>query len=56
MQGVYDQIFDLTYYSNFTFTEGYNLPVRLRRSYYDKLRERKEREKEAAQGKNKHKL
>ena len=47
MKDVYEQFFYMKYYSNWTLTEMYNLPVGLRRWYFDKLLEQKQKEADA---------
>jgi hypothetical protein len=37
MQQVYDQIFNLKYYSGFSIFESYNLPVGLRNWFVERL-------------------
>lgn len=47
IQNVYEQFFYMKYYSNWSLVELYNLPVGLRKWYFDKLLEQKEKEVEA---------
>lgn len=47
MKDVYEQFFYMKYYSNWTLTEMYNLPVGLRRWYFDKLLDQKQKEADA---------
>ena len=47
IQNVYEQFFYMKYYSNWSLMELYNLPVGLRKWYFDKLLEQKEKEVEA---------
>jgi hypothetical protein len=49
-QSVYEQFFYMKYYSNWSLIELYNLPVGLRRWYFEKLASQKEKENEAAKG------
>lgn len=44
---MYEQFFYMKYYSNWSLMELYNLPVGLRKWYFDKLLEQKEKEVEA---------
>jgi len=48
---IQDQIFDLMYYGKmgWTYTELYNLPVHLRRYFYLKLADVRNKENEAAE-------
>ena len=49
-QSIYEQFFYMKYYSNWSLLELYNLPVGLRRWYFEKLVSQKEKENEAAKG------
>jgi hypothetical protein len=46
IQSVYEEIFLLKYYGNWSFTESYNLPILIRRWFLNRLVEQKEKEKE----------
>jgi hypothetical protein len=46
IQSVYEEIFLLKYYGNWSFTESYNLPILIRRWFLKRLVEQKEKEKE----------
>ena len=50
IESVYDQIFYLKYYGNWGFTEAYNLPVRIRLWFVNRLTRQKELEAEAQRG------
>jgi len=44
MEKIYEQFFLLKYYSNWTLIELYNLPIGLRRWFFDRLVQQKEEE------------
>lgn len=51
---VFEQLFQINYFGDLSLTEAYNLPVGLRRWWYNRLKEQKEKEqKEAEKQKNK---
>lgn len=52
---LYEQLFDLCYYSQgaFTFSEVYSLPIYLRNFYYKKLADIKKKENESYEKANK---
>tara|TARA_R100000008_G_C3575997_1_gene165305 strand:- start:1435 stop:1608 length:174 start_codon:yes stop_codon:yes gene_type:complete len=43
---VYEQFFYLKYYGGWSFTEAYNLPIKLREWFVDKLTEQLKMEKD----------
>ena len=47
MKDVYEQFFYMKYYSNWSLTELYNLPVGLRKWYFEMLLGQKQKEAEA---------
>jgi hypothetical protein len=47
MEGVYEQFFLLKYHGNWSLFEAYNLPVGLRRWFFERLVKQKEEEAEA---------
>ena len=47
LKDVYEQFFYMKYYSNWSLTELYNLPVGLRKWYFEMLLEQKQKEAEA---------
>lgn len=47
VESVYEQFFYMKYYSNWSLMELYNLPVGLRRWYFEKLLSQKEKEANA---------
>ncbi len=47
MKEVYEQFFYMKYYSSWSLTELYNLPVGLRKWYFEMLLEQKQKEVEA---------
>jgi len=49
LENVYDQIFTLQYYSGWSFTEAYNLPIKLREWFVKKIVSLKEEEQRAIQ-------
>lgn len=46
MKKVYDMLFIMTTSGNWSFTEAYNFPIRLRNYYYETFVEMKKKEKE----------
>jgi len=46
MENVYEQFFGLMYYGKWDFQQAYNLPVRLRTWFIERLIKEKEKEKE----------
>ena len=46
LKGVYDQLFDLKYFGGWSFFESYNLPIRMRLWFLEKLHEQKTHEVE----------
>ena len=54
MQGVYEQFFYMKYYSHWGLTELYNLPVGLRKWFFERLVAQKEQEAEAQKAALKH--
>ena len=55
MKNVYDQMFDLKIYGNFSLIESFNLPIGLRNYYTEKLIKKLEDEKKEMDKINKHK-
>jgi len=48
-QNIYEQFFFLKYYGGWSFTEAYNLPIKLREWFVKRLSKQKEDEAEATQ-------
>ena len=46
LESVYNQLFDLKYFGGWSFFESYNLPIRMRVWFLQKLQEQKENEVE----------
>jgi len=46
-ENIYEQIFFLKYYGGWSFTEAYNLPIKLREWFVNRLSKQKEDEAEA---------
>jgi len=46
LQAVYNQLFDLKYFGGWSFFESYNLPIRMRVWFLEKLHEQKTHEVE----------
>ena len=53
MEAVYEQFFGLMYHGHWDFQQAYNLPVRLRNWFIERLIQEKEKEKELFNKKNK---
>ena len=49
MLDVYEQFFSLKYYGGWSFTEAYNLPIKLREWFLARLIRQKKEEQEAAE-------
>jgi len=49
IESVYDQFFLMKYYGGWSFTEAYNLPVKIRLWFFTRLGKEKEKEKEAVE-------
>jgi hypothetical protein len=47
IENVYEQFFSLKYYGGWSFTEAYNLPIRLREWFLARLIRQKKEEREA---------
>ena len=47
---MYEQFFFLKYYGGWSFTEAYNLPVKVRQWFVERLSEQLKKEHEAAEG------
>ena len=47
IKDVYEQFFLLKYYGSWSFTEAYNLPIRIRRWFLDRLSSQIEKENES---------
>ena len=48
MESVYEQFFQMKYFGAWSFMEAYNLPVHLRRWFYERLGKQIEQENEAS--------
>lgn len=48
MEGVYEQFFYLKYKGNWSFQEAYNLPVKMREWFFNKLLEQIKKEAESS--------
>ncbi len=46
-ESIYEEFFNLKYYGGWSFTEAYNLPVKIRNWFIKKLIEQKELEQKA---------
>lgn len=55
IENVYEQFFALKYHGGWSFIEAYNLPVRIRKWFLNRLIKQKEDEKEAIEKANKKK-
>jgi hypothetical protein len=49
IEDVYEQFFTLKYYGSWSFTEAYNLPIKLREWFVHRLVKQKQDENEAAE-------
>ena len=52
MENVYEQFFVLKYHGGWSFTEAYNLPIKLREWFLARLIRQKKEEQEAAEEAN----
>ena len=52
IEGIYEEFFILKYYGGWSFIESYNLPVKIRRWFLQRLIREKELEAEANESKN----
>jgi len=51
MEGVYEQFFALKYYGGWSFIEAYNLPIKLREWFVERLTKQLKREADAMSSK-----
>jgi len=49
IESVYEEFFLLKYYGGWSFTEAYNLPIKIRRWFLEKLVQQMEKENKAAE-------